>query len=390
MTEIEQLISNVSVLNKSYKVLAQSSGENFNIFSILNMETDENLTHSAFIAELLNKNGRHGYDNRFIKLFCEYFDINNSEFNIKNYKVVTEHPIGPISVNYDSGGRIDIFLQDDMGNTIMIENKVYAGEQNKQLIRYHNDYPAGKLFFLTLSGDSSTCKEAKKINNLYTVISYQNDIINWLDQCRREAIETPMLREVILQYIHLLRKLTNQNTNREMSKEIVNIVLGQEAKFESYKLLVNSKQEILKSFLSEDFIPFLEKLASKYSLQLDIDKEKFANLSQAWAGFSFSNGDLNELAIKITFAFNTKNSYTNLIFGFNPKTSSEGKNKEIQDKFNESFGKCQSTHWLAFRNYSDYENWNDLNVQQKLIFGDFKTDIEAKLKLLLQIISSVK
>jgi hypothetical protein len=153
---------------------------------------------------------------------------------------------------------------------------------------------------------------------------------------------------------------------------------------------VNSKQEILKSFLSEDFIPFLEKLASKYSLQLDIDKEKFANLSQAWAGFSFSNGDLNELAIKITFAFNTKNSYTNLIFGFNPKTSSEGKNKEIQDKFNESFGKCQSTHWLAFRNYSDYENWNDLNVQQKLIFGDFKTDIEAKLKLLLQIISSVK
>lgn len=390
MSEIEQLISNVSVLNKSYKVLAQSSGENFNIFSILNMETDENLTHSAFIAELLSKSGRHGYNNRFCKLFCEYFDISNSEFNIKNYKVVTEHSIGAISAKYDSGGRIDIFLQDDHGNTIMIENKVYAGEQKKQLIRYQNAYPAGKLFFLTLYGDNSTCEEAAKIDNLYTPISYQNDIINWLDQCRREAIETPMLREVILQYIHLLRKLTNQNANREMSKEIVNIVLGNETKFESYKLLVNSKQEILKSFLTEDFVPFLETLAAIYSLQLDIDKEKFSNLSQPWAGFSFTNEDLNQLAIKISFAFNTKSSYTNLIFGFNPKTLSETKNKDIQDKFSEIFGKCQSSHWLAYRNYSDYENWNDLNVQQKLIFGDFKTDIETKVKLLLQIISSVK
>ncbi len=37
----------------------------------------------------------------------------------------------------------------------MIENKIYAGEQKNQLLRYHNAYREGKLLYLTLFGDES-------------------------------------------------------------------------------------------------------------------------------------------------------------------------------------------------------------------------------------------
>lgn len=58
-------------------------------------------------------------------------------------------------------------------------------------------------------------------NHHYFNISYEYDIKNWLELCQKEAVEFPMLREVIKQYIYLIKKLTNQTINNNMSKDIV-------------------------------------------------------------------------------------------------------------------------------------------------------------------------
>ena len=65
--QINQLLNDTSILSKAYEILAKSTGEDFNIFSILQMEYDENFTHSSFIAELLRKEGGHKQGNDFFK-----------------------------------------------------------------------------------------------------------------------------------------------------------------------------------------------------------------------------------------------------------------------------------------------------------------------------------
>lgn len=52
-----------------YAKQRELSGENFNIFSIMSMESDEVFTHSAIIAELLNPKGSHSLGTQPLELF---------------------------------------------------------------------------------------------------------------------------------------------------------------------------------------------------------------------------------------------------------------------------------------------------------------------------------
>lgn len=47
----------------------------FNVFEILKLQSNENRTHSAFIAELLNPHGSHLIGTTFLKLFLEVTDL---------------------------------------------------------------------------------------------------------------------------------------------------------------------------------------------------------------------------------------------------------------------------------------------------------------------------
>ena len=73
---IKQLLSQVYDINKSYEEKAKQSGENFNIFNILDLTTKE-IIHSKFIAMLLDPRGKHGQGNLFLKLFINTISLND-------------------------------------------------------------------------------------------------------------------------------------------------------------------------------------------------------------------------------------------------------------------------------------------------------------------------
>lgn len=171
--EVGQLLNEVQTISESYERVAEATGENFNIFSILQMESDEVATHSRFIAELLNRKGKHGQKDKFLSNFVKLF-VPDSKIRTEKSQVIVEYHIG--KVEKEKGGRINILIKDDYSNVIMIENKIYAGEQFNQLLRYHNAFPQGKLFYLTLFGEDS---KQKSFTSLYTSLSYETDIINW-------------------------------------------------------------------------------------------------------------------------------------------------------------------------------------------------------------------
>ena len=232
-----------NVLGRTHDLILQNGKlikarkESFNLFSILNVERREEHTHSAFIAELLDKDGSHLLGNTFLKLFLSTLETSiEVDFDVDNYLVVVEKYIGYNNYEESTGGRIDIYLEDKTtGSSISIENKIDAGDQPKQLKRYHN-YNLGKntVLYLTLDGKEASedsCEDLE-LGKDYHCIGYNSHIKDWLERCLKEASDHPILRESLKQYLLLIKQLTN-TLEMEEQKALENLVLNnlEEANF---------------------------------------------------------------------------------------------------------------------------------------------------------------
>lgn len=225
----EALLAQVRVLTEKHEALAAATGQNFNLFKILGRETDEVRTHSAILAELLNPNGSHGQGPVFARLFAERFDIPTE--GIESAKVWCEETIG-------KGNRADILMQ--MDNTcVVVENKIYADDQPRQLERYHKyakEWPRHKLIYLTLHGDDpSEDSLGKLLLEEVERVSYEQDVLDWLDDCIKEVARVPQIREILAHYHALLRKLTGKSTG-ELIVDLKNLLRSKQGDTYNFKL----------------------------------------------------------------------------------------------------------------------------------------------------------
>lgn len=232
--ELKEMLLRISPIierEKQSKKEAFDRGEGFNIFSVLRLTTNEVKLHSAFIAELLNPKGCHGCGSIFLQEFLKI--CNNDGTNIPNKieeaNVYVEKYIGPISKDYSNGGQIDIVVE--IGNfKILIENKIHAGDQKKQLYRYKNygDQSIGKykLFYLTLDGKDASNESCCELKNGvdYFLLSYKKDILDWLRVCREKCVNKPLVRETLTQYISLIKNLTGLDMDTTKREEMFAIM----------------------------------------------------------------------------------------------------------------------------------------------------------------------
>lgn len=207
-------------------------GENYNLFRILSIERYE-LKHSALIANLLDPKGSHGCGDAFLRAFFE-IALKERAYPFEDCTLphsYTEYYTGPIVG--DTGGRIDILVKSSRYGLI-IENKIYAGDQDKQLTRYDNygkeTFGAGGylLVYLTLYGydaskESTATKSAEEVG--YLRLSYAEDILRWLEQCVRLADNKPLVRESLNQYIRTIKQLTYQDMNQENIEKIIDLAV---------------------------------------------------------------------------------------------------------------------------------------------------------------------
>ena len=103
---LQHLLEKATLINTKYQDIAKITGENFNVFNILGVESEEVRTHSAFLGELLNPNGSHGMKECFLKLFCEH--LNLKWFDYTNALLEIEKYTGRITDDCKQGGNIDI------------------------------------------------------------------------------------------------------------------------------------------------------------------------------------------------------------------------------------------------------------------------------------------
>ena len=284
---ITKFVNRIERIQKTNLKILRLKQESFNVFSILRKETEEEKLHSAFIAELLNVKGNHNLGDKLLAIFIN--KIIGVDFKIDNSIIVkTEKQL--------KNGRADIYIKNNRKEVVLIENKIYAGDQEKQLIRYSNHKNSSEvsklyLIYLTLNGkDADEISTKSKSNELisgkdYFTISYRDDILDWLEMCLKESVNHPTLRETIKQYINLVKKITGQLTDDYMENEIYSEIKNN---FKTAKLIADNiwkVQEMEVQLFIEELGEYIEnKLGSNWEITVD-------KVNKKWGGISVRSKD---------------------------------------------------------------------------------------------------
>ncbi len=378
MDKLEKLLSQVRVYvneDKQRRAEAFRRGECYNVFNVLGVDNME-LSHSAFLAALLDPDGSHGMQDVFLKAFIDTIAHGGTkpELDTAHAKVYTEYNIGNITET--TGGRIDILITDRSdtgsgkagGHAIIIENKIWAADQPNQLVRYHNFAPKTALLYLTLNGDEPSEQSRDTLNAQdggYQCISYRSDIIGWLHQCAQLAFDKPRVRETINQYINLLQQLTNQNTMEQ--KQLIQ--------------LLTNKENFEQACAIADTMPAVKQYMVETTLreQLKDDRYEITDCTYDrgnFGGISLRPKSWNHCIIK--FEFEKYNGTTDLCYGILDE------HKPFMDLPRQD-GYQQSGAWLVWNWMPKYRDWNNATfldiIHSDAVACEFKSCIDELLTL---------
>lgn len=268
----------------------EANGDSFNVFNIIGLKTEEVRLHSALIAELLNPHGSHGLSNSCLKSFLKMLDLPSDYFDStkisKDYK---ERYIGPVTKS--EGGRIDIIIEDG-NHALIIENKIYAEDQENQMLRYYNyarkRFPKGyKLVYLTLDGcEPDECSFGGKDFEI-DYLSYKNEIVDWLNECIDIAIrkKKSLIKNVLIQYQDLIKQLTNTDMDTKYSKQLLNTMLAPEnaiAVGEMLSIQSDWLSEIIRLYIFEPLKIFAIENGMSSDVDMDYGEGGFWMYKKEW------------------------------------------------------------------------------------------------------------
>ena len=231
---VQQLFQQTTQIRQKYEQTIWSSGEWWNVFYAVGKRLyKDELFHSHFLSVLLKYQDKKTGQNIFLQKFLKLLNAENkilwnfSPFYTGTVVIHTEKSIGPITPDYEDGGRVDILLS--KGNQqVVIETKIYAKDQPNQLYRYHKRYPNAAIVYLTLNGtEPSLESRGRLMSENYFCLSYRSDILKWLNDCLSYTENLPeccFLHSSIAQYINVIRNLTGQGRYLQMNQEIIKTI----------------------------------------------------------------------------------------------------------------------------------------------------------------------
>ena len=386
MNDIINILNQVRIVSRKIKEQRKEKferGENYNIFYDLGFMSDEVHLHSMFLANLLNPKGSHGQRGKFLEAFLKMLQksfpaisAHNLELNITNASVEVEKYIGRQTDS--EGGRIDIYLTDGK-HSIIIENKIYAGDQHHQMLRYWNYGMSQKgddteksfvLIYLTLDGCSpskDSLGEDLKENDI-VCLSYKNDIRGWLDRCVELASRTPLVRETINQYISTIDILTNNVM--EDNKDLFDI-LSKKENLDAIYDIVNNKNAVVNRIVNEEFIPQLRILAKSKGFSMgDGCIENW--FEKPYTGLSFYNPQWKYLELAFEFE---RIGLGRLIFGFSTKAGVKREDVKDWEKVQKNYStKDVNNQYWIWKDFNGNQDWDNASGIKDLLNGKTLND----------------
>ena len=395
MEEIIKLLKSVGEIRseiKVYRSKRRESGDMFNIFEILKAEHYEVTTHSAILAELLNPKGAHGCNDLFLKSFLEL--LNQREFfqNFSDVTVEVENSIGALDNNKEYGGRIDLIIREKNNSAIIIENKIYADDQDKQLYRYcrhaKSTYKKSIVLYLTLDGKAPSKKTTKGDDTNIIVkpqcISYQYHIKRWIENCIDNVYSKTNLQNSLKQYLQVINKLTNQDMN-SISKEKLVELLSSPENINNALLIRNSTDAALDAFMSKVFYPQMIEISKELNLEQD---SYGVHWYDSYAGLVFYKKEWEYFSLGFEFTSALRNFY----YGFKLRTLNNTSNELeiIKQKLLNRFGGNPSQPWWACYKYFSVRDWANEDAIEYICNGQMKLKIKEAIENSLSLTTDLK
>lgn len=389
---IEQLLQNAQIIlqkDKTEKKEHEARGEYFNVFEKLHFTRPEEHLHTPILRMLLDKNANHGVGDRFLKAFIDMvvrklnpnfqYDVTSSNIEYK------DKYIGKISEDGKStGGEIDIFINDDKGHAIIIENKFDrygnpAQEQRRQLERYYN---YGKehyednfiLIYLTPSGQSASEYSTGPNKIAYHTLSYdpsdkKPNIISWLNKCLEISKHCPRIHEVIKQYITYIMN-TRQIMEDKYQKELLELLLAPKNIDATLSILCNVQN--IKQKIRRDFCDQLVSLAGEYGLEL---REHYNDSlvtwdeDYGWMIFSGKNKHQSQVGFVVGNYSRKNKDYSGMLYGLSIINGDYSNIEELKNVF--KIKSTDSDEQPLFRYEKDYHHVpeNKGNLKKEFPFG---------------------
>lgn len=389
---IEQLLQNAQIIlqkDKAEKKEHEARGEYFNVFEKLHFTRPEEHLHTPILRMLLDKNANHGVGDRFLKAFIDMvvrklnpnfqYDVTSSNIEYK------DKYIGKISEDGKStGGEIDIFINDDKGHAIIIENKFDrygnpAQEQRRQLERYYN---YGKehyednfiLIYLTPSGQSASEYSTGPNKIAYHTLSYdpsdkKPNIISWLNKCLEISKHCPRIHEVIKQYITYIMN-TRQIMEDKYQKELLELLLAPKNIDATLSILCNVQN--IKQKIRRDFCDQLVSLAGEYGLEL---REHYNDSlvtwdeDYGWMIFSGKNKHQSQVGFVVGNYSRKNKDYSGMLYGLSIINGDYSNIEELKNLF--KIKSTDSDEQPLFRYEKDYHHVpeNKGNLKKEFPFG---------------------
>ena len=391
--QITELLEKVRTLKEKSDSDPDVILEKYNFFNFLGLGHDE-CVFSMMIANLLKVNAAHGFGAVFLESFIKKLPIESlpSNLNFNKAKVFIEKDIGPRKDSEKKGGRIDIFIEIPDENeqywAFIIENKIYAEDQNLQLRRYKNYadkvYPnRNVIVYLTLNGkDPSEVSIDIKYKELeenpekqyWIQISYQEFIKKWLEECIKEiGDKNSRVKENVNQFLGQIKKLTGQDLGKMEEKKIIDLL----AKDDNFVIarIIHKKYEKAKEKLASDlFNEIKDKVTKKYPYLVLTAKTEITDKN---CHIDYSYEKWTNVRLSFQFEKNDFGLFKCLILG--DSKDSEIKDKQIKYFLEQLPGKDVHTKFSVYRYLCEgfVENIPKWHAEKKTIFEQIDKMITA-------------
>lgn len=312
----------------------------YNPLKAVQSENDEVNMHSGFLVSLLDTRGEHYQDDLFLKLFLQTLGLENWFGETKNAQVFKEKK------------NIDIHINNGEKH-IIIENKIWSGDQDEQIARYINEihgnssddesvsYENIAVVYLSPFGrepnPNSLCLKNKNIkwqikgdllefneNKVkYKQISYEKDILAWIEKCQKEVGDITSLNSALEFYKDIVEIITDKKD----SKMNVAGFFKEQKDFEIAFEICKNEDEIMRAYLA--------------NIENDIRNSVEERVGESWR---------TELLDGILFVENEKYSDELVGFIFDIEWAIEEKNKIFS---------C----WLYMEGLSKLEGYDKKNME---------------------------
>ena len=202
--------------NEKQKKQKQRGLNDYNMVNVVRKENAEVGMHSNVIYSLIDPNGLHYQDDLFLQIFIkDVLEINDfgDILSVQAEESTNEK------------GRVDFTIKSSK-YYIGIEMKIDAGDSDNQISHYFKDLEEKarkdsgqkvKIYYLTKNGKDASFHSHREIE--YKKISFENHILQWIENCQKEVRNITNLNEAFENYKDIVKKITNKYEGRVMSLE---------------------------------------------------------------------------------------------------------------------------------------------------------------------------